>query len=1271
MVGIQYVLASALCCLSLNVLPADEPINCDTWKIQFEGNESFTANSIRAGLAIDVITQQAATMAAIDELAIQDYCSLIERRIVRGYHANGYRDVWVSVNADPNTGTLTATIHEDRYWSKRDITVTGLSESENEYLASLMRHSADGENPLQKRHPKLAFWKPKSCMSFADSQEEYFGSTVQEALTAIGYPAAAYTIEFLTASNEDQHTVNMRIHVSDPGPTLTVGEIAFTGLVKHSPAQVREFLELKSGMPWTLQLQTSITPKLLDSGRFLMAEVTTAPFLFDPSQPREMNIKVREYDAVAPLGEELTDNQQALMKLSEWLSNWHNGDDNLQARITGPTEKAGALVQALVPGEFQQFCNPALATGMPGTFCAEFTTSPQEGSILTVTVTDPQGQVTARSTLMMTNSLRGIVSWQSNKKWLQEDQSGLDLDLKIDGLWATDKTPLPSASGDDRLAQLLIGFRIGSKRNNGARSALNCTAAAIDYLVLDATQDVRVENNLVKFILKSGELDISPITGSLSRFCIAMEGVNINVSTGKKLVADEQIRLQNETRDWPNQCQPGQEWPALAAMILEVVKEVASEDSDAVEVGLDFLRNEAAVKHIAAALADVSSKSWFSIPQKNGNPQLRFSFPGNILPLFVNCFPAGSFTQRFCLNVVDRRATGNPLLLKRFLDEMLTTQDQGAVWFDYVAQGAEKRHWRPILAEAGLQRLSTESFQRDVAAFINETSCARKLLCSVMVWLQQSSDEDAERIAKVIEKRFKDENEQPVNVRPLLVLIRGQRDKAPEEVLTLIAPFVWENGLRDWVEADLKEMETNVTRSDNSISADKPADQHPDSKTHLPLPDLPVSLHKNGVVRIMPTSVVAMVNGEHIFAVDVLGGVLRRIESDPKLTDDQRQTVLTQSLRNRTRAYAEDTLVVQAFEAAISEDRQREICDSLEPAFKAVCEKMKQDNKLNDDEYLEKWLEAQGFTLREMKETFIRRQLVAGYIQSKAVVSNDSDRIELEKYYQDHIDQYTPDQEVRFAEIVVRFTDHGDRKGAEEVMAKVMQRLGQKEDFGTVASELSDFLSAEKQGERGWIKRGTLADNELESMLFDMPAGTMTSVQVQDDRLEVYRVLDRRDPEKVPFESVEKEIKAKMLADLREAAQKQVVDDLRAKSSIVTIFDNEDSAAKSGQTSTLQFANQETEKRSAENAIPLNAKRGPGMANSVPNSRSHFPSILSPKHGQQTAIERIPNFPGFILAGHGTIKSFQKMEDKKDQPKPSLEDDKDLLPVELIPLDED
>jgi hypothetical protein len=325
---------------------------------------------------------------------------------------------------------------------------------------------------------------------------------------------------------------------------------------------------------------------------------------------------------------------------------------------------------------------------------------------------------------------------------------------------------------------------------------------------------------------------------------------------------------------------------------------------------------------------------------------------------------------------------------------------------------------------------------------------------------------------------------------------------------------------------------------------------------------VPVSFHEIGVAPLTGTSIVATVNGKPVFVDDVLGGVRRKIEADPNLTDEQRQLILMQSLRIRTREYAEDSLVVQALEATIQEDKRKVIRESLEPAFKEVCEKMMKDNQLASDEELDIWLESQGFSRREMKETFIRRQFVVGYVQSKAQVPKEIDREELVKYYQEHIDEYTPDEEVRFAEIVVRFRDHGGREGAEDVMTKVVQRLRQKEEFGTVASELSDVLSSEKRGDMGWIKRGSLADKDLEDMLFDMPSGSMTSVQVLDDRFEVYKVVDHREPKSVEFQSVQKEIEAKILEDRQKAAEKKVLDDLLARSNIVTIFDGEEPVEK-------------------------------------------------------------------------------------------------------------
>ena len=81
-------------------------------------------------------------------------------------------------------------------------------------------------------------------------------------------------------------------------------------------------------------------------------------------------------------------------------------------------------------------------------------------------------------------------------------------------------------------------------------------------------------------------------------------------------------------------------------------------------------------------------------------------------------------------------------------------------------------------------------------------------------------------------------------------------------------------------------------------------------------------------------------------------------------------------------------------------------------------------------------------------------------------------------------------------------------------------------------------------------------------MLFEMPTGATSSVQVQEDRFEVYKVTDQRHSTTTEFQDVQKEIETKLLAQLREDAQKQVLDELRAKGNIITIFDGEKPAQK-------------------------------------------------------------------------------------------------------------
>jgi parvulin-like peptidyl-prolyl isomerase len=318
---------------------------------------------------------------------------------------------------------------------------------------------------------------------------------------------------------------------------------------------------------------------------------------------------------------------------------------------------------------------------------------------------------------------------------------------------------------------------------------------------------------------------------------------------------------------------------------------------------------------------------------------------------------------------------------------------------------------------------------------------------------------------------------------------------------------------------------------------------------------IPVVFSRNPDQHITGTTVVAQVNGKPIFADDVLGGARYRIETDPRYDDNSRQKVMEVTLRSMLPKYVDDQLVVQALEQKIPLDKRDLIRESLEPKFQELLEKIKKDKEISSDVELAEFLAKDNLTVDALRETYLRHQMVEGYLSSMIKVPEKMDRGDLLEYYQAHISDYTPDEEVRFAEIVVRFSNHGGRPEAEQVMNSVMSQLRAGKDFGEVAQALSDNLSAEKRGDMGWIKRETLSDKALEAELFELPVGELTDVKERNGRFEIYRVVDHRAPRTIPFQEVQKEIEEKLLQERNDEARKQVRQDLRDKANVVTMFD--------------------------------------------------------------------------------------------------------------------
>ncbi|GAB5439857.1 MAG: hypothetical protein Fues2KO_02060 [Fuerstiella sp.] len=304
-------------------------------------------------------------------------------------------------------------------------------------------------------------------------------------------------------------------------------------------------------------------------------------------------------------------------------------------------------------------------------------------------------------------------------------------------------------------------------------------------------------------------------------------------------------------------------------------------------------------------------------------------------------------------------------------------------------------------------------------------------------------------------------------------------------------------------------------------------------------------------------TIVAEVNGAPIFVDDLVGSIRVTIDADPQLNDDQRQMILHQEIKKRLEAYVEQEAVLQALRKKIPVEHQDKIRESLQEPFGQVLDNIRADNNVQTDQQLDQLLASQGMSVDLLRESFVRIQMVQGYLQSVTEISDIVDRIEMVQYYEQHPDEFTSEERVRWQEIVINFDLNGGQEAAEQKMATVVTELQAGRDFGELAQTYSDALSAEKNGDMGWLRRGTLADKEVEETLFSLKDGQTTRLFVQDDRIELFRVTRHERAEKSPFQEVQGQIEEKIKQQRRVAARQEAMEKLLSTAVITTIYDDE------------------------------------------------------------------------------------------------------------------
>ncbi len=197
----------------------------------------------------------------------------------------------------------------------------------------------------------------------------------------------------------------------------------------------------------------------------------------------------------------------------------------------------------------------------------------------------------------------------------------------------------------------------------------------------------------------------------------------------------------------------------------------------------------------------------------------------------------------------------------------------------------------------------------------------------------------------------------------------------------------------------------------------------------------------------------------------------------------------------------------------------------IEPQVSAALQRIIKENNLQDTEGLEKALEQQGQTVKDLREYYrkeiITNSLIDYFVSSRITLLTP----EIEKYYKDHVAEFSSPEEVTLSTIEIAIK--GDLKEAEDRANDLYRRLQQGESFPTLASQYSNGPTASKGGTIGTYLVSKLNADTV-GAIGKLKEGEVSKPQREKDFLVIYHIDSRKPSVVRPLEEVRDYIKNRL-----------------------------------------------------------------------------------------------------------------------------------------------
>jgi parvulin-like peptidyl-prolyl isomerase len=305
-----------------------------------------------------------------------------------------------------------------------------------------------------------------------------------------------------------------------------------------------------------------------------------------------------------------------------------------------------------------------------------------------------------------------------------------------------------------------------------------------------------------------------------------------------------------------------------------------------------------------------------------------------------------------------------------------------------------------------------------------------------------------------------------------------------------------------------------------------------------------------GVAALLGTAVAGDVRIVEEIVAKVNGDIITRSELERErrfLESALKQQGLNGNQLAQTVKQREKDILKDRIDQLLLVQKGKELGISVDGEVTKRLAEIQLEQKISDPDRFQAWIREQVGQPYEdfraqMRDSLLTRRVIGQEVGARINVPT----AEVEKYYQEHKNEFIREEQVFLREILVSTEgkNAAEVAAAEKKAKDLTARARKGEKFHELARDNSDALTAKNYGEMGTFKRGDLR-KEIEEIVFKADRGHVTDPIKVPNGFVILKVEERYESGLAPLEQVENEIRERLYMPRMEPRLKEYLTRLR------------------------------------------------------------------------------------------------------------------------------